>query len=331
MTDTPSSRFGELPTLQLPSCLEFLKLKNFPLKVFSAVYEPPRPTKDTLFIYGPGYRNNQASFDVDCLVIQMYLKFCGIDFDVNNINEPAASPSEKLPFLATVSGAIYNDQEIINWVKETRNLEKQLANEKDREKAKAFVTLVETKLKAALLFSMWLEPLNANQTTYKSYYGHTPTPINMIVAYAKQKEIVQKLLSNRDILVREEIYQDAAQTLEALSVKLGDENYFFGASEPTYTDAIIFSYIHSILSMPKIVDGDFSDEERKQAAILSKLVRHNNFVLDSDDKYCYHPQDSRTENGLFYIYQNRLQAADNQFVMGFVKVQQKAKGPSFLC
>lgn len=68
----------------------------------------------------------------------MYLKFCGIDFDVNNINEPAASPSGKivlintwlfsdaienigrLPFLATVSGSIYNDQETINWVKETR-------------------------------------------------------------------------------------------------------------------------------------------------------------------------------------------------------------------
>jgi len=71
MTDTPSSRFGELPTLELPSFLEFLKLKNFPLKVYPSVYEPPRPTKDTLFIYGPGYRNNQASFDVDCLIIQV--------------------------------------------------------------------------------------------------------------------------------------------------------------------------------------------------------------------------------------------------------------------
>lgn len=68
----------------------------------------------------------------------MYLKFCGIDFQVNSINEPAASPSGKigvvntrassdsnrnigrLPFLATVSGSIYNDQETINWVKETR-------------------------------------------------------------------------------------------------------------------------------------------------------------------------------------------------------------------
>lgn len=50
-------------------------------------------------------------------------------------------------------------------------------------------------------------------------------------------------------------------------------------SEPTYIDAVIFSYLHSILSMPKIVDGDFPEEERKQAATLGKLVRkHENLV-----------------------------------------------------
>lgn len=71
MTDTPSTRYGQLPTLQLPSFLEFLKLKNLPLKTFPAVHEPFRPTKDTLYLYGPGIRKNQASFDVDCLVIQV--------------------------------------------------------------------------------------------------------------------------------------------------------------------------------------------------------------------------------------------------------------------
>lgn len=71
MTDTPSSRYGQLPSLELPACLDFLKLKNFPLKTFPAVNEPSRPTEDTLFIYGPGHKRNQASFDVDCLVIQV--------------------------------------------------------------------------------------------------------------------------------------------------------------------------------------------------------------------------------------------------------------------
>jgi hypothetical protein len=68
---TPSSRYGELPRFELPACLEFLKLKQFPLKTFPAVYEPERPTQDTLYIYGPGYRNTAASFDVDCLQIQV--------------------------------------------------------------------------------------------------------------------------------------------------------------------------------------------------------------------------------------------------------------------
>lgn len=82
MTDTtPASRFGELPTLELPSFLEFLKLKNFPLKMFPAVNEPERPNHDTLFIYGPGYRNSEASFDVDCLIIQVMDAF-----RVNNSN-----------------------------------------------------------------------------------------------------------------------------------------------------------------------------------------------------------------------------------------------------
>lgn len=50
----------------------------------------------------------------------MYLKFCGIEFNVNYINEPASSPSGQLPFLATVAGAVYDAKEILNWVKETR-------------------------------------------------------------------------------------------------------------------------------------------------------------------------------------------------------------------
>lgn len=73
MTDnTPSARYGQLPTLELPSFLQFLKLKGFPLKTYPAVYEPFRPTQDTLYLYGPGITKSQASFDVDCLIIQVH-------------------------------------------------------------------------------------------------------------------------------------------------------------------------------------------------------------------------------------------------------------------
>lgn len=60
-----------LPTIELPAFLEPLKLKKFPLKTFPATYEPPRPTKPTLQVFGPGWEGKQASFDVDCLTMQV--------------------------------------------------------------------------------------------------------------------------------------------------------------------------------------------------------------------------------------------------------------------
>lgn len=51
-------------------------------------------------------------------------------------------------------------------------------------------------------------------------------------------------------------------------------------------DAVIFSYLHCILSMPKIVDGQFTEEEKRQAATLSKLVRkYENLVKYAKDIY----------------------------------------------
>lgn len=47
----------------------------------------------------------------------MYLKFCGVDFDVCNSNEPDGAPSGKLPYLATVTGAVYDQYQIHDWLK----------------------------------------------------------------------------------------------------------------------------------------------------------------------------------------------------------------------
>ncbi|KAG0166781.1 hypothetical protein DFQ28_006862 [Apophysomyces sp. BC1034] len=282
---TTTERFGTLPTLptiELPACLEFLKLKNFPLKVYPPVYEAPRPIKDTLYIYGPGYRNSWGSFDVDCLQIQMYMKFCGIDVQVVNSNEPDASPSGKLPFLATVTGAVYHGEQIHQWIQDMASFSK---DRQADDQGKAFITLAKTKLHAAMLFSMWLEPLNYTYTS-KAYYDHIPAPVNSWLAYKKQNDVVQTLLVDRDILVREEIYQEAEQALEALSVKLGDATYFFNASEPTWMDVVVFSYLHVILGAPQITDASIAEVEKRQAHALRGLVRkHENLVRYAKNIY----------------------------------------------
>lgn len=52
---------------------------------------------------------------------------------------------------------------------------------------------------------MWMEPLNATEITNKAYFGHVASPVNKILALQKQNQVVQSLLTDRDILVREEV------------------------------------------------------------------------------------------------------------------------------
>ncbi|KAI7872531.1 hypothetical protein BDF14DRAFT_1877738 [Spinellus fusiger] len=272
MTTTAAERYGRLPTLELPSFLEFLKLKNFPLKTYPAVYQPPRLQKDTLYIYGPGWNDSWGSFDVECLQLQIYLKICNIDFDIVNSNEPDASPSGALPFLATVTGSVLHGQQIHTWISE--NDKARSLSGKEAEEAKAFITLANTKLKAALLYFQWLEPVNYTRVTSKAYFGHTPAPIHSILAYQKQQKTTQYLLADHDTLVREEIYSDALHALEALSIQLGDNDYFFNASEPTWVDAVVFAYLHIILGSPQANDSSITEEEKRQAKILPMQIRH---------------------------------------------------------
>lgn len=56
---------------------------------------------------------------------------------------------------------------------------------------------------------MWMEPLNTTEISNKYYFGHTPTPVNKILSYNKQNEVTQSLLTDRDILVREEVKRNS--------------------------------------------------------------------------------------------------------------------------
>jgi hypothetical protein len=50
-----------------------------------------------------------------------------------------------------------------------------------------------------------LEPINASEITYKNYFGHVPSPVDKVVSFKQQNKVVQSLLADRDILVREEV------------------------------------------------------------------------------------------------------------------------------
>ncbi|KAG2178860.1 hypothetical protein INT43_001706 [Umbelopsis isabellina] len=277
-----------LPTIELPAFLEPLKLKGFPLKTYPATLEPERPTKPQLYVFGPGWESKNTSFDVDCLAMQIYLKFCSIDFDIVQSNEPYASPKGKLPFLVVPPDHCLYGEQIHHWLQKHEK-QKKLENTEQESEAQAFITMIEKKLGAALLFTLWLEPLNASKLTSDKYFGDVARPIDKLLAYRKKEEVVQSLLIDRDVLIREEIYQAAAETLSALSVKLGTNEHFFGSNldrHPTLVDAFAFAYFHIILALPQITDSEISKEERQQAtALRNLLLNHSNLTQYTKKMY----------------------------------------------
>ncbi|KAG0231157.1 metaxin 1 [Actinomortierella wolfii] len=275
-------------------------LNRFPLKILPAQYERPKQTKAVIYCFGPDVKaakaentdqekekekeiQQQDSFDVDSLIWIAYLKFNKIDFDIKYVTEPTMSPSGKLPFLALPSGELITHSGFEQWVQENNQSKAQKLNLQEAAEATAFSTMVETKILAALNYTLWFELAHFKSTTRQRYFGHHNKYLGILLSYLRKSEVVQKMLLVKPQVDRELIFEEASAALEALSVALGDkkEGYFFGKSEPSSLDAILFAYLHVILRLPMVNDlqQESSSPDNAKATELTRMVRkHDNLV-----------------------------------------------------
>ncbi|KAF9971875.1 metaxin 1 [Actinomortierella ambigua] len=279
-------------------------LNRFPLKVLPAQYVRPKLTKAVIYCFGPDARapaktenadqekeqekeaaQHQDSFDVDSLVWITYLKFNKIDFDIKYVTEPTMSPSGKLPFLALPSGELITHSGFEQWVQENRPSEPCKLSLQEAADAAAYSTLVETKILAALNYTLWFEMAHFKTTTRQRYFGHHNKYLGILLSYLRKSDIVQRMLLVKPQVDRELIFEEASAALEALSVALGDksEGYFFG-KEPSSLDAILFAYLHVILRLPAVrdlhpEDSSATTADGSKATELTRMVRkHENLV-----------------------------------------------------
>ncbi|ORZ14894.1 hypothetical protein BCR41DRAFT_306450, partial [Lobosporangium transversale] len=211
-----------------------------------------------------------------------YLKFNKIDFEIKPAFEPSMSPTGKLPFLALPNGLYVTSEGFEKWIQENKNQENsnKLSHHEAAE-AVAFISLAESKIHPALLYTLWFESSHFCTTTRQHYFGHYSWILATLLAYLGKSGVAHSMLLTRAQIDRELIFDEAAAAIEALSVQLGsDSEYFFGKSEPSSLDAIIFAYLHVILTLPRIrnaKDGGQSDE-------LSRIVRkHENLFKYSQN------------------------------------------------
>ncbi|KAF9910516.1 hypothetical protein EC991_006333 [Linnemannia zychae] len=284
-------------------------LARFPLKQSPAPHTRPRPVKPTIYAFAPGWKvgggaqdaekqdskDEEAqtekkeavvgSFDVDSLKWMAYMKFNHIDYDIKPAFEPTMSPSGKLPFLALPNGSLITDEGFEQWVQENkgRSPDEKVTESLDIHEAAeavAFSTLAETKIHAALLYTLWFEAPHFHGTTRQHYFGHHNYYLGKVLNYISKSNIVHSMLLTRTQIDRELIFEEASAALEALSVQLGNNEYFFGKSAPSSLDAIVFSYLHVILTLPRIRNA----EDGGRSGELARMVRkHDNLFKYSQN------------------------------------------------
>ncbi|KAI9354882.1 hypothetical protein DFJ73DRAFT_826677 [Zopfochytrium polystomum] len=224
-------------------------LAQWPVRTLAPPYKPPSlPSADrpVLFIY-PRSRHQSTSQEVESLKVQAVLTICGYPHIVEECFEEDQSPSGQLPYLLTRDGRALAGREILDEVEgKLADLASHLSSE-DRGDVLAFAALAESKLHFALVYSLWYIQQNCETVTFPLYEGNHTWPLNLLLTRLKRSFMLDWMLARRSTLDREEIYGDAKVALEGLSTQLGEKPFLFG-DRPTYTDAVVFAYIHIILT-----------------------------------------------------------------------------------
>ncbi|KAI3360725.1 hypothetical protein L3Q82_012868, partial [Scortum barcoo] len=153
----------------------------------------------------------------------------------------------------------------------------------------AFISLMEEKLRPALIYSFWVEPKNYVDVTRRWYAEHMPFPLNFFLPGRMQRAQLEKLrlLRGDESLeageeLEKELYRDATECMNLLSQRLGSNKFFFGDS-PSSLDAYVFGHLAPILKS-KLPNGKLQQH-------LKSLDNLNNFCCSI--LLLYFPRDGR--------------------------------------
>jgi metaxin len=178
--------------------------------------------------------------------MQAYLRLAKMKFAVQDCPWGSFSPTGQVPALDTEGGDLIGSdnaesiasqfesaKEIINHLKDrfTTNLDSHLSPAALADSL-SFITLLESKLIPALLYTTWCEDEAYSKLTRIAMGASLPFPLSRWLPFSTRKE-VRTQLGNA---TSEEIYQGACKTLDAVSARLvqaANDGFFFGDQPST--------------------------------------------------------------------------------------------------
>ena len=129
------------------------------------------------------------------------------------------------------------------------------------------------------MYTLYLTQSNFRSVADRLYIHPTSRNpfVRMTLGYQLRQAAAVELLKPSPVIDVELLFREAEKAWEALSVLLGDDEYFFSQEVPGLFDASVFAYAHLLLD-----EGMRWSDTRLQEGLKKheNLVRHRNGLLD---------------------------------------------------
>ncbi|XP_071794032.1 metaxin-1-like [Asterias amurensis] len=195
------------------------------------------------------------SVDRKCLNILTYGQFAGASLKVKNNGNLWRNPSGHFPVFRAAQEVLKSDTQVIKYFQDNQlDLDEELTDQQ-RADVLAFQALMEEKFLPGLLHVWWIDAKNYVEFTRPWYAKALQFPLNYFIPGRWHREAELRVEETRGGShmepqeVTNRVCSDAKECLNLLSVRLGEEDFFFG-KVPTSLDALIFSYIAPLLRAP---------------------------------------------------------------------------------
>ncbi|MBX3615971.1 glutathione S-transferase family protein [Nitrosomonas sp.] len=184
-----------------------------------------------------------------CCKVETYLRMAGIPYELKP-SLPFGAPKGKLPYIEDNGAAIADSRFIIDYLKTHYTDLDQGLTATELATSTALQRLLEEHLFWATLYSRWQYTEENWQINKQAIFEPLPPIIRDIAANRTRKKIQRQIYGHGTGRHQpEEIFTLGKQDIDALTVSLGDQPYFFG-DKPTTLDASAFGLLINIIGCP---------------------------------------------------------------------------------
>lgn len=190
-----------------------------------------------------------------CVKLESFLRYAGISYQPVPFDPKTAfslAPKGKLPFVQLENGRMMGDSTmIISHLSRERGIDLDAPlSEYQCATSHAMRRMLDESTYWVALYSRWFDDANWPRVR-DAFFAPVPAPLRGIISGMQRKKVWKSIHGHGyGRHSRDEIYGIGCRDMEALSVLLGRDGWFFGAVKPTLLDLWAHAFVVNIVKVP---------------------------------------------------------------------------------